>query len=116
MAHLSPVVLHVFRKTDRGWFPAMAIRSIIINEIRQIAREHATKLVPINDDLALHESGLDSLAIAVLVARLEDQLGANPFMRSADVALPVTIGEFIKLYEDDLQEARPLLQLALMHD
>ena len=82
----------------------------------QIANEHAKKLVPINDDLALHDSGLDSLAIAVLVARLEDRLGSNPFTTSADVALPVTIGEFVRLYEDDLREDRPLLQLALLHD
>jgi acyl carrier protein len=94
----------------------MAIRSIILSEIRQVAHEHASKLVPINDDLALHESGLDSLAIAVLVARLEDQFGANPFTSSADVALPVTIGEFVRLYEDDLREERPLLKLALLHD
>jgi acyl carrier protein len=94
----------------------MATRSIIISEITQIAHEHAKKLVPINDDLALHDSGLDSLAIAVLVARLEDRLGSNPFTTSADVALPVTIGEFVRLYEDDLREEPPLLQLALLHD
>jgi len=94
----------------------MAIRSIILSEIRQIAYEHASKLVPINDDLALHESGLDSLAIAVLVARLEDQFGANPFTSSVDCALPVTIGEFVRLYEDGLREERPLLQLALLYD
>jgi acyl carrier protein len=94
----------------------MAIRSIILREIRQVAHEHASRLVPIKDDLALHESGLDSLAIAVLVARLEDQFGANPFTSSADFALPVTIGEFVRLYEDDLREEPPLLQLALLHD
>jgi acyl carrier protein len=94
----------------------MAIRSIVISYIRQIAQEHAKNLVPINDDLALLDSGLDSLAIAVLVARLEDELGANPFTKSADVALPVTIGEFVRLYEGDLREERPMLQLALLHD
>jgi hypothetical protein len=88
--------------------PAVRIRSIIISQIVQIAREHDKKLAPINDDLALNESGLDSLAIAVLVARLEDQLGANPFTRFADVALPVTIREFVRLYESDAREARPL--------
>ena len=116
MPHLGAVILHAFSKQTRHWFPAMAIRLIILREIKQIAHEHAKKLVPINDDLALHDSGLDSLAIAVLVARLEDQLGTNPFSRSADVALPVTIGEFVRLYEDDLQEDRPLLQSALLHD
>ena len=83
----------------------MLIRSTIVNLMVEIADEHDKKLAPINNDLALHESGLDSLAIAVLVARLEDQLDANPFTNFADVALPMTIGEFIRLYENDASDA-----------
>ena len=57
-------------------------------------------LAPLNDDLALLDSGLDSLGIAVLVARLEDRLGVDPFTSSDDVQFPVTIGDFVRAYEN----------------
>jgi hypothetical protein len=82
----------------------------------QIAHEHEKKLSLLNDELPLVESGLDSLGFAVLVARLEDQLGANPFTMSEDVGFPVTIGDFIGLYEDDARDARSLLQQASLRD
>jgi hypothetical protein len=47
-------------------------------------------------------SGLDSLAIAILVARLEEVLEVDPFTDSDDVAYPVTLGDFIKFYENAL--------------
>jgi hypothetical protein len=56
-------------------------------------------LPPLNDDLPLLESGLDSLGFAILVARLEDQLGTDPFAAEGEVAFPVTLGDFIGLYE-----------------
>jgi len=57
------------------------------------------RLADLNDDLVLLDSGLDSLAIAILVARLEETLGFDPFTESDDVAYPVTLGDFIKFYE-----------------
>jgi acyl carrier protein len=48
----------------------------------------------------LLDSGLDSLGIAVLVARLEDKLGIDPFTTSEDVHFPVTLGDFVKVYEN----------------
>lgn len=66
----------------------------------QIAREHGRELAPLHDDLALVDSGLDSLGIAVLVARLEDKLGIDPFTASEDVRFPVTLGDFVKVYEN----------------
>jgi acyl carrier protein len=47
----------------------------------------------------LLDSGLDSLGIAMLVARLEDTLGFDPFTETADTAYPVTLGDFIRFYE-----------------
>lgn len=47
----------------------------------------------------LLESGLDSLMLAILVARLEEKLGRDPFTDSADIYYPVTLGDFIKVYE-----------------
>jgi acyl carrier protein len=72
-----------------------------MEQMAQVAREHGKMLAPLSDDLALQESGLDSLGIAVLVARLEDELNVNPFATSEEVQLPVTIGDFVKAYEND---------------
>jgi acyl carrier protein len=45
------------------------------------------------------DSGLDSLGFAIVVARLEDALGIDPFSASNDGQYPVTFGDFIQLYE-----------------
>jgi acyl carrier protein len=65
----------------------------------RVASEHGKTLAPLDDDLALLDSGLDSLGIAVLVARLEDRLGIDPFTTAEDVQFPVTVGDFVKAYE-----------------
>ena len=78
----------------------MSIRLTIMDQMAQVAREHGKALAPLEDDLALLDSGLDSLGIAVLVARLEDRLGVDPFTTSDDVQFPVTIGDFVRAYEN----------------
>jgi acyl carrier protein len=78
----------------------MSIKSTIILQIQQVASEQNNKLSPLTDDLPLLESGLDSLAIAILVARLEEALGFDPFTVSDDIYYPVTLGDFIRFYED----------------
>jgi acyl carrier protein len=70
-----------------------------MDQMAQIAREHGKTLAPLSDDLVLLDSGLDSLGFAVLVARLEDKLGVDPFTASEDAAFPVTLGDFVKVYE-----------------
>jgi hypothetical protein len=45
------------------------------------------------------DSGLDSLSFALIVARLEEALGFDPFDVAEDVKFPVTFGDFVKLYE-----------------
>ena len=77
----------------------MSIKSTVISEIEQIAGEKKKTLPPLTDDLVLLESGLDSLGIAILVARLEETLGLDPFTESDDVSYPVTLGDFIRFYE-----------------
>lgn len=83
----------------------MTARLTIIAEIEQVAREQNKQLRPLTDDLELLESGLDSLCFAILVARLEDRLGYDPFTMSDDVEFPVTLGEFIGVYENVKQAA-----------
>jgi acyl carrier protein len=65
-----------------------------------VAKDQRKKLAPLSDDLVLLESGLDSLCFAILVARLEDTLGVDPFSAAEDAEFPVTLGDFIKFYED----------------
>ena len=84
----------------------MSLRSTVISEIEQIAAENKRNLAPLSDDLVLLDSGLDSLAIAILVARLEESLGFDPFTESDDVAYPVTLGDFISFYEHAAERHR----------
>jgi hypothetical protein len=53
-----------------------------------------------SDQTALMDSGLDSLCVAIVVARLDDQLGVDPFGTADDVILPVTLSDFVKIYEN----------------
>jgi acyl carrier protein len=78
----------------------MSTRSIIISQFEQVSKEQNKQLAPLTDDLVLMESGLDSLCFAIVVARLEDALGFDPFSAAEDVDFPVTLGDFIKSYED----------------
>src|SRR4051794_34708690 len=50
----------------------MTLKETVISQIQQVAEENGKPLPPLRDDLVLLDSGLDSLAIAILVARLEE--------------------------------------------
>jgi acyl carrier protein len=78
----------------------MSVKLIITEQMERVAREHHKVLAPLRDDLQLTESGLDSLGFAVLVARLEDTLGFDPFTAAEEAFFPVTFGEFVKVYEN----------------
>ncbi len=78
----------------------MSVKLTIMDQMSEIAREHGKILAPLRDDLVLLDSGLDSLGFAVLVARLEDRLGVDPFTASEDALFPVTFGDFVKVYEN----------------
>ena len=53
----------------------------------------------LRDDTVLLETGFDSMAYAVLVARLDDELGVDPFSVATDITYPRTFGEFVAFYE-----------------
>jgi len=78
----------------------MTIKLTIMDQMAQVAREHGKTLAPLRDDLVLLDSGLDSLGFAVLVARLEDTLGIDPFTSADDAIFPITFGDFVKVYEN----------------
>ena len=77
----------------------MSVRSTITTQFEQVAAEQNRKLAPLSDDLPLLDSGLDSLSYAIIVSRLEDALGVDPFSADEPVEFPVTLGDFVRLYE-----------------
>lgn len=78
----------------------MPIRDTIKTQFEQVAVEQHRKLSRLSDDLKLLESGLDSLSFALIVARLEDALGFDPFESAEEASFPVTYGDFVRLYEN----------------
>jgi acyl carrier protein len=78
----------------------MSTRAAIIAEFENVAREQDKTLPPLTDNLMLLDSGLDSLCFAIIVARLEDRLGIDPFQTATDERFPLTFGEFVRFYEN----------------
>ena len=77
----------------------ISVRSTVIAKIEQIAEQHKRRLGALTDDADLVTLGLDSLCLAILVTRLEDDLGVDPFSTSGDISFPVTLGDLVDLYE-----------------
>lgn len=76
------------------------VREEIVNQFIQVARDHGRQLAPLTDNLALLNSGLDSLGFAILVNRLESVLGVDPFSADDFRNFPFTLGAFIQCYEE----------------
>jgi acyl carrier protein len=81
----------------------MDIRAEITNQFKQVAQEQDKTLSPLTDDLPLMDSGLDSLCFAVVVVRLENAFGVDPFSTEEDVRFPVTFGDFVEFYKNAAQ-------------
>ena len=77
----------------------VSVRSTITLQFQQVAREHGRTLAPLTDDLKLFDSGLDSLSLATIVARLADLLSSDPFNSGVAVSFPGTFGDFVRIYE-----------------
>lgn len=78
----------------------MSVRSIVVSQFEQVAVEQHRTLARLSDELRLLDSGLDSLSFALIVARLEDALGFDPFDVAEDIKFPVTFGDFVMLYDN----------------
>jgi acyl carrier protein len=78
----------------------MTARTEILAQFEQVAAEQDKRLAPLTDNVELLNTGLDSLGFAILVSRLEDSFGVDPFTASVDASFPATLGEFISLYEN----------------
>lgn len=77
-----------------------AARQIILEMLQDVVDETGGTLqVEVTDDMVLLESGLDSLGFAILVARLEEEQGWDPFSKSETPYYPQRFGEFVEFYE-----------------
>jgi hypothetical protein len=76
-----------------------SLRPTIWEQFEEVAKEQDKALPPLSDDLVLADTELDSLCFAIIVARLEDVLGFDPFSLAEEAEFPVTLGEFVAFYE-----------------
>jgi hypothetical protein len=82
----------------------MSVRSEILDQFRRVAHEQDMRLGPLSDEMPLLDSGLDSLCFAILVSRLESVLGVDPFSDNEGTPFPVNVGDFIRFYENAVQQ------------
>ena len=55
----------------------------------------------IKNETVLLDSGLDSLGHAILITRLEEALGYDPFTISSEAYYPRTYGELVEFYRSN---------------
>ena len=78
----------------------MDVRKEIMAVIRQVADESGKELADgFGNDSVLLQSGLDSLDFAIIVARLEEKLNADPFSVMEEPIYPRTLADFVGIYE-----------------
>jgi acyl carrier protein len=73
----------------------MSVRTIIEDQMKLVAEQQNKTLKPLTDDTVLLDCGLDSLCFAILVTRLEDELGFDPFATADEVLFPDTFGDYL---------------------
>jgi acyl carrier protein len=77
-----------------------AIRSTVLECFEDaLQARHLTARCALTDSTVLLESGLDSLGFAILVVKLEDELGYDPFVLMDEPVYPRTLAELLAIYE-----------------
>lgn len=78
-----------------------SLESQIAEIYQQVFQEQCEGKSPpdLKADSILLETGLDSLGFAILVVRLEETLGFDPFVLSSEAYYPRTFGDFVKFYQ-----------------
>jgi acyl carrier protein len=88
---------------NTGFGLMIMVREEVVSQLERVAKEQKKTLVPLSDEVTLMDTGLDSLCFAILVARLEDAFGTDPFSTSQEMPFPVTLGDLIRIYEDAIK-------------
>ena len=79
--------------------PFEDIRSVVVSELKSLFEEDELSTPDFTDELVLLDTDLDSLGFAVLVTRLDERLGFDPFSLLEDPVYPVTLGDFVEVYQ-----------------
>jgi acyl carrier protein len=78
----------------------MSTRQTVLATLDRLIREETGAVVELTDATRLlADTGLDSLAFAVLVLDLEETLGYDPFTLSPEPIYPQTVEELVAVYE-----------------
>ena len=85
------------------------VRERVIRMFLEVLREAGVDRAAsdLGDDVVLLQSGLDSMGFAILVTRLEETLGYDPFVLMETAVYPKTLGEFIEIYKRFADRAEP---------
>ncbi len=76
------------------------IATTIRREIEELLSDGGKRSAHLTDQTMLADTGLNSMLLAILVTRLEDALGLDPFSAFDEIEVPITLGDFIQLYEN----------------
>jgi len=68
-----------------------------LNEV-YLTEAQDNKTLTLSEETVLLETGLDSLGYAILVTRLEEEIGYDPFTLSSEAYYPLTFGELVLFY------------------
>tara|TARA_B100001964_G_scaffold191568_1_gene213978 strand:+ start:26 stop:283 length:258 start_codon:yes stop_codon:yes gene_type:complete len=72
----------------------------IIDTIESVAEDFELTVVKdLNENTVLLDCGIDSLGFAVVVAKLEEDLGYDPFVLMEESVYPKTLIELVEIYE-----------------
>ena len=83
----------------------MNIRAVIIEQLTELFEEDELEVPVFADETVLLETELDSLGFAVLVTRLDDELGFDPFSIMDEPVYPTTFKDFVDVYESNAPES-----------
>ena len=72
-----------------------AVRSTLLH----LLQEDGIPAPDLTNETVLLDTGLDSLGLAVLVTRLENTLGYDPFSLMTEAFYPRTLAEFVGVYD-----------------
>jgi hypothetical protein len=78
---------------------AMSERSTVAAIFERVAQEQERTFAPLTDDLKLLDFGLVSSSFAINVAKLEDELGFDPFNADEIVEFPITFAGSTRRYD-----------------
>jgi len=67
--------------------------------MEEVAAQTGAELADMSPNTALHESGLDALGLAMVIAKLDEKLGCSPFRDGSAEGLPCTLAELVQLYQ-----------------